>query len=302
VAAIHTSAIRLRIVVLVCVLAPACGAAPTSPEAAPPSESAAAPTVPGPAPSPGPAPTPGTAPTISSQPQGQTVTSGEHVTLTIAATGTGPLSYQWYSGTTGSTASPVAGATASNFTTPALTATSSYWVRVSNAFGSVDSVTAVVTVIPPTQPTQPTQPPGGANPSWESEVVTLVNQRRAAGATCGGTTYAPAPALVMNEAWRAAARGHSEDMATRNYFSHTSYDGRTFSQRMSGAGYSGAFPWGENIAAGQSSPAAVVNGWMNSTGHCANIMNPAYRAIGVGYAYNAASSYRHYWTQNFGGS
>lgn len=129
-----------------------------------------------------------------------------------------------------------------------------------------------------------------------------MNQRRAAGATCGGTTYGPAPALTLNAALRDAARAHSEDMATHNYFSHTSYDGRTFSQRVSSAGYTGASPWGENIAAGQASPAAVVNGWMGSAGHCANIMNPGFRAIGVGYAYRAASNYGHYWTQDFGGS
>jgi uncharacterized protein YkwD len=158
-------------------------------------------------------------------------------------------------------------------------------------------------VAAPPLPSSPSLPPdGGANAAWESEVVTLVNQRRAAGATCGGLTYGPAPALVVNTALRAAARGHSEDMATQNYFSHTSSDGRTFSQRISNAGYMGTYPWGENIAAGQSSPAAVVSGWMNSAGHCTNIMNPSHRAIGVGYAYSAASSYRHYWTQDFGGS
>jgi len=162
-------------------------------------------------------------------------------------------------------------------------------------------LTAAPTTPEPVPPS-PTPPGEGDNASWEIEVVTLVNQRRTAGATCGATTYAPAPALVLNAALRAAARGHSEDMATHNYFSHTSYDGRTFSQRISTAGYTGAPPWGENIAAGQSSPAAVVNGWMNSTVHCASIMNPSYRAIGVGYAYRAASNYGHYWTQDFGGS
>ena len=106
----------------------------------------------------------------------------------------------------------------------------------------------------------------------------------------------------MNAAVRTAARDHSVDMATLNYFSHTSYDGRTFSQRISNAGYTGAYPWGENIAAGQGSPAAVVNGWMSSPDHCANIMNPGFRAIGVGYAFRPASTYGHYWTQNFGGS
>ena len=72
---------------------------------------------------------------------------------------------------------------------------------------------------------------------------------------------------------RTAARNHSVDMATLNYFSHTSLDGRTFSQRRSNAGYSGAFPRGENIAAGQPSPQSVVNAWMASPGHCTNIMS-----------------------------
>jgi uncharacterized protein YkwD len=169
---------------------------------------------------------------------------------------------------------------------------------VSNAWGSSDSSTVSVTVTAVASPA----PVGGANPAWEDEVVTLVNQRRAAGATCGGTVYGPAPALVMNAALRAAARSHSEDMARQNYFSHTSLDGRTFSQRITHAGYAGASPWGENIAGGQSSSAAVVSAWMNSAGHCANMMNPSYRAIGVGYAYRAGSTYGHYWTQDFGGS
>ena len=110
------------------------------------------------------------------------------------------------------------------------------------------------------------------------------------------------PALAMNGNLRTAARGHSEDMATQNYFSHTSLDGRTFSQRISNAGYTGAYPWGENIAAGQPNPTVVVDGWMGSTGHCQNIMNGGYRVIGVGYAFRAGSPFGSYWTQTFGGS
>lgn len=247
-----------------------------------------------------PAPPSGTAPAITGQPQHVTVSSGERATFTVSATGTGPLSYQWYTGSSGQTGGAIPGSTSPTHVTPALLVSQTFWVRVSNAFGSADSITVSVTVSGGAPPPPP--PSGGANPGWEDEVVTLVNQRRAAGATCGGTSYPSAPALVMNAALRAAARGHSEDMATQNYFSHTSLDGRTFSQRMSNAGYSGAFPWGENIAAGQSSPAAVVNAWMNTAGHCANIMNASYRAIGVGYAFRAGSTYGHYWTQNFGGS
>jgi uncharacterized protein YkwD len=91
-------------------------------------------------------------------------------------------------------------------------------------------------------------------------------------------------------------------MAANNYFSHTSLDGRTFDQRIRNAGYAGSSPLGENIAGGQSSPSAVVSGWMGSEGHCRNIMNPSFRAIGVGYAYESSATYRHYWTLNFGGS
>ena len=133
-------------------------------------------------------------------------------------------------------------------------------------------------------------------------MLALVNQRRAAGATCGGTAYPSVPALTMNSNLRIAARAHSLDMATLNYFSHTSLDGRTFSQRIQNAGYSGSFPLGENIAAGQNSPQAVVDSWMTSPGHCVNIMSPGFRAIGIGYALRVGSQYGHYWTQDFGGS
>ena len=62
----------------------------------------------------------------------QTIASGQTATMSVAATGTAPLTYQWYVGTSGTTTSPIAGATASSYTTPALTTTTSYWVRVSN--------------------------------------------------------------------------------------------------------------------------------------------------------------------------
>jgi uncharacterized protein YkwD len=148
----------------------------------------------------------------------------------------------------------------------------------------------------------PSDASAGASPATtlEDEVLALTNARRAAGATCGGTTFAPAPPLRGHETLRAVARAHSADMGTRGYFSHNSPDGRTPFQRMMAAGYN-ASPMGENIAAGNGTAAATVTQWMNSPGHCQNIMNPAYRALGVGYANVPGSPYRHYWTQNFGG-
>ncbi|MCU0274201.1 MAG: hypothetical protein MUE34_13305, partial [Acidimicrobiales bacterium] len=91
-------------------------------------------------------PNPCTAPAITAEPEDATVSSGGSATLTVTATGTEPLTFQWYAGSSGDTSIPVAGATAASYTTPALTETTSYWVRVSNDCGFTDSSTATVTV------------------------------------------------------------------------------------------------------------------------------------------------------------
>jgi uncharacterized protein YkwD len=126
--------------------------------------------------------------------------------------------------------------------------------------------------------------------SVEQEVLELVNLER---------EIENLNPLIWDDALGTAARSHSTDMAQLNYFSHTSLDGRTFNQRITAASY----PYntcGENIAAGYSSPQAVMNGWMNSPGHRANILNSAFCDLGVGYAFGSASTYGHYWTQDFG--
>lgn len=144
---------------------------------------------------------------------------------------------------------------------------------------------------------------------FEWEVLELTNQERAAGATCGGEPFEPAGPLEMDALIRQAARAHSSDMGELAYFEHDSLDGApcdgaadpcTFADRMRYAGFAGDSPWGENIAAGQTTPADVVRAWMESPGHCRNIMNPSFDELGVGYAYDAASTYRRYWVQNFG--
>lgn len=135
--------------------------------------------------------------------------------------------------------------------------------------------------------------------NFESEVLALVNQRRAAGATCGGVSKPAVAALTLDTRLRCAARKHSMDMGVNNFFSHTGSNGSTPWQRMSSAGYTYRYA-GENVAAGYSTPAAVVSGWMASTGHCNNIMSPNFKHLGVGYYYESGSTYRHYWTQDFG--
>jgi uncharacterized protein YkwD len=143
-------------------------------------------------------------------------------------------------------------------------------------------------------------PPASA--ALEQAVLELVNQRRAEGATCGDETFGPAPALENDAALQLAARLHSQDMATQDYFEHTSLDGRTLDDRIEDAGFMGAGPTGENIAAGSETADGVMRGWMDSPGHCANIMSPSFRVIGIGYAFSEASTFGHYWTQDFAAS
>lgn len=126
------------------------------------------------------------------------------------------------------------------------------------------------------------------------------NARRQQGAVCGGQAYGPAAPLAHHEGLQQAARLHSKDMADRNYFSHDSLDGRTVATRLRAAGYQGK-TYGENIAAGNATARATVDQWMNSPGHCANIMDPTFRTLGVGYASSQGSEFGHYWTQDFGG-
>jgi len=123
------------------------------------------------------------------------------------------------------------------------------------------------------------------------EVVELVNLERAA---------AGRPPLEIDVRLMESAQLHSEDMAAGNFVSHTGSGGSTFVQRIEAAGYTPWWRLAENVAGGQPTPAAVVAAWMGSSGHRANILNPDLEDIGVGYAYDAATTYRHHWTQNFG--
>lgn len=108
----------------------------------------------------------------------------------------------------------------------------------------------------------------------------------------------PAPPIVWNNTLEASAIGHAKDMEYRNYFSHTSKDGRSIEDRILEAGYTyegyRSFAIGENIAYGQRSIAEVSDGWFKSEGHCRNLMNPDFKEIGI-----ARSGL--YWVQDFGG-
>jgi uncharacterized protein YkwD len=135
--------------------------------------------------------------------------------------------------------------------------------------------------------------------SFQAEVLQRVNALRAIGAVCGTALYPAVPALNWNNLLQQAASGHSSDMAQNNYFSHDSLDGKTFSQRLTDAGYNFSAA-GENIAAGDLTVEQVVNHWLNSPAHCVNMMNPVYRDIGVACASSNNSSFGNYWTMDLG--
>ncbi len=134
-------------------------------------------------------------------------------------------------------------------------------------------------------------------------MVARVNQYRATGASCGSHgAFAPASRLAWNRALTRAADSHSRDMVASNFFSHTGATGSSAGQRITAAGYNWN-TYAENIAAGSTGVNEVIDGWMASDGHCANIMNAAFVDIGVVCVPgNASATYRSYWTMNLGKS
>lgn len=131
-----------------------------------------------------------------------------------------------------------------------------------------------------------------ATPVNKTLLLKLVNDARKKGRKCGDTYYAPAPELSWNEQLESAARVHSNDMYSKNYFSHTAPDGSGTADRMEQAGYTWKL-YGENIGMGYQDEKQVVDGWLNSPGHCKNIMNPGFKEMAIARQGN-------YWTQVFG--
>lgn len=138
-------------------------------------------------------------------------------------------------------------------------------------------------------------------PDFRAAVLARVNEVRAAGAQCGSEgAFDPTGVLAWEDRLTQAAAGHSRDMAQENFFSHVSPDGRTLVERVEATGYT----WvrlGENIAAGHTSVAAVIDAWVASSDHCANMMNPAFTQVGVACVPGSASTtYQTYWTMELG--
>ncbi|MBC3949546.1 MULTISPECIES: CAP domain-containing protein [Pseudomonas] len=137
---------------------------------------------------------------------------------------------------------------------------------------------------------------------WQAEgqkLLVLINAARAQSRQCGTQAVAATTPLTWNPALASAAENHSRGMANNNFFDHMDRDGRMPGDRAELAGYSGR-QIGENIAAGQGSVAKVVEGWLASPGHCANLMNPAFNELGAAYAVDPKSDAGIYWTGVFG--
>lgn len=137
---------------------------------------------------------------------------------------------------------------------------------------------------------------------WQVEgqkVLDLINTARTQPRQCGTQAFAAAAALTWNATLATAAQSHSRDMANNNYLDHKDRNGGTPGDRAELAGFIGQ-QIGENIAAGQDTPNKVVEGWLASPGHCANLMNAQFRELGAAYAVDPKSDAAIYWTAVFG--
>ncbi|MGW4897418.1 CAP domain-containing protein, partial [Kitasatospora sp. NPDC004240] len=183
-----------------------------------------------------------------------------------------------------SAAPTTAGATTDS-ATPTTTPTPSATATATPTATTRASATA--TTAKPSSTAKPANTPAtGTAAEYAQQVADLVNAQRAQNG-CGPVT--------VEARLTTAAQNHSEDMAARGYFDHASPEGHHADYRIEQAGYRWS-AWGENIARGQKDPAAVMNAWMNSPGHRANILNCSFKQLGVGVRTGSGGPW---WTQVF---
>jgi uncharacterized protein YkwD len=140
--------------------------------------------------------------------------------------------------------------------------------------------------------------PGNASTA-EERVLELVNEARAEARRCGRRRFESAKPLTLSAALTRAAAAHAADMAANDFMGHSGSDGSSAGERVNRAGYR----WrgvAENVAAGQPDADAVVESWLESAGHCANIMSPLFAEMGVAFEPAPRSSLRIFWAQVFG--
>jgi uncharacterized protein YkwD len=147
-------------------------------------------------------------------------------------------------------------------------------------------------------PARPTAQAATPAAGWQLAVraLQLVNDVRARGVHCGGRAFAPAPPVALSGALAGVAFGHAADMARHNYFEHQDLSGRSPADRVRAIGYRGKLV-GENIAYGPQSIDEAVRGWLDSPGHCENIMDPRFAEMGIASAAGQAQRRGLYWVQ-----
>jgi uncharacterized protein YkwD len=169
----------------------------------------------------------------------------------------------------------------------------------------------------PTNKTSKTDNKVSIDDSLKKEFLKAINDARAMGRRCGDYGYFKAvPPLKWSDKLYLAAYRHSYDMAKVNYFSHTGSGkktdlaaqayhpgtGSSMKERINYAEYKNWRKIGENIAAGTNMDTAkkAVEAWINSPGHCKNLMSPDFTEVGLAVVYDSNSHYKYYWTQDFG--
>jgi uncharacterized protein YkwD len=146
----------------------------------------------------------------------------------------------------------------------------------------------------------PFAPPApGDDRRVQQQVLAAVNVARSKGRRCGTKKYGPASPLALNDQLLKAASGHARELAKRDLISHQSADGSSEADRATRAGYEWKFV-GENVAAGQNSAAEVVASWLDSPGHCGNIMDADFTQMAVAYVVDPKQKLGIYWVQMFG--
>jgi uncharacterized protein YkwD len=133
-------------------------------------------------------------------------------------------------------------------------------------------------------------------PVLASRVLQLVNDARARGTRCGERSFGPAPPVKLSGTLADVAFGHAADMAKHDYFEHEDLTGRSPADRVRAVGYREKLV-GENIAYGPKSAEEVVQGWLDSPGHCENIMDSRFAEMGIAYAAGQAARRGLYWVQ-----
>jgi uncharacterized protein YkwD len=139
-------------------------------------------------------------------------------------------------------------------------------------------------------------PASAQGPMLATRALQLVNAVRARGARCGDRSFGPAPPVKLSDVLAVVAYGHADDMARHNYFEHEDLKGRSPADRVRAFGYQEKLV-GENIAYGPKSADEVVQGWLDSPGHCENIMDPRFAEMGIAYAAGQSSRRGLFWVQ-----